>query len=93
MLPTLSYQFLMMGIYKENKKNKNDFIFIFIEMTDKISKEAFEYLNQIRANPKAAVAPLQEQLALFKGKILNIKGEIPLQTQEGADAVKGIQLT
>ena len=53
-------------------------------MSTKISKDAFEFLNVIRQDPKAAIPKLEKLLTYFKGKVLNIPGkECGLMTNEG----------
>ncbi|CAD8125984.1 unnamed protein product [Paramecium sonneborni] len=54
---------------------------------NKISKEAFEYLNKVRKDPKIAIPKLQELLQYFKGKTLYKPGEIAIITNEGDSAV------
>ncbi|CAD8085449.1 unnamed protein product [Paramecium sonneborni] len=55
---------------------------------EKIVKDAFDYLNQVRQNPTLAIPKLQELMKLFKGSILYKPGEIPLQTNEGTKVIQ-----
>ncbi|KAM3127860.1 hypothetical protein pb186bvf_020050 [Paramecium bursaria] len=58
-------------------------------MSTKISKDAFEFLNVIRQDPKAAIPKLEKLLTYFKGKVLNIPGkECGLMTNEGPQVIK-----
>ncbi|CAD8126105.1 unnamed protein product [Paramecium sonneborni] len=53
-----------------------------------ISIEAFEYLNQVRQDPKRAISQIKELITYFKGFVLYKPGEIPLQTNEGPQALQ-----
>ncbi|CAK63551.1 unnamed protein product (macronuclear) [Paramecium tetraurelia] len=55
---------------------------------DKIVKDAFDYLNQVRQNPTLPIPKLQELMKLFKGNVLYKPGEIPLQTNEGTKVIQ-----
>ncbi|CAD8171141.1 unnamed protein product [Paramecium pentaurelia] len=55
---------------------------------DKIVKDAFDYLNQVRQNPTLPIPKLQELMKLFKGSVLHKPGEIPLQTNEGTKVIQ-----
>ncbi|KAM3127861.1 hypothetical protein pb186bvf_020051 [Paramecium bursaria] len=54
-------------------------------MADQVSKEAFEYLNKIRQNPKIGIPALQEQVKAFRGKFLKVDGK-DIKTAEGVAA-------
>jgi uncharacterized protein YkwD len=45
-------------------------------------------VNAMRANPAAYAANLEQRLPFYKGKILRMPKRTPLQTNEGASAVK-----
>lgn len=55
----------------------------------KIAKEAFEYLNKLRKDPKIAIPKLNQRVGMFKGKEFHAPGEITLLTNEGAAVVQG----
>ncbi|CAD8077000.1 unnamed protein product [Paramecium primaurelia] len=55
---------------------------------DKIVRDAYDYLNQVRQNPTFPIPKLQELMKLFKGNVLHKPGEIPLQTIEGTKVIQ-----
>ncbi|CAK82989.1 unnamed protein product (macronuclear) [Paramecium tetraurelia] len=55
---------------------------------DKITQDAFNYLNQVRQNPTLPIPKLQNLMKLFKGSVLYKPGEIPLQTNEGTKVIQ-----
>ncbi|CAD8082988.1 unnamed protein product [Paramecium sonneborni] len=55
---------------------------------DKIVKNAFDYLNQVRQNPTLPISKLEELMKLFKGSVLYKPGETPLQTNEGTKVIQ-----
>ncbi|CAD8074642.1 unnamed protein product [Paramecium sonneborni] len=55
---------------------------------EKIAQEVFEYQNQIRMDPTIGIAPLEARLKYFKGNILHMPGQKPLQYKEGAPCVQ-----
>ncbi len=50
-------------------------------------RKVVEEINRARAHPKAYAAYLRPWLGRFEGKLLELPGEIPLETQEGRPAV------
>ncbi|CAD8158793.1 unnamed protein product [Paramecium pentaurelia] len=55
---------------------------------EKIAQEVFEYQNQLRMDPTIAIPPLEARLKYFKGNILHMPGQKPLQYKEGAPCVQ-----
>jgi len=52
-----------------------------------VTKECFDFVNMVRANPKVILPKLEEMKNSFKKKELCMKGQVPLRTFEGKSAV------
>ena len=55
---------------------------------DEIAEEIFREQNEVRRNPQSYIEKLQNSLKYYKDKILYKENEIPIETAEGAEAVK-----
>ena len=55
---------------------------------DEIAEEIFKEQNELRKNPQSYIEKLQNSLKYYSNKILFQKGEIPIATHEGEEAVK-----
>ena len=55
---------------------------------DEIAEEIFKEQNEVRKNPQSYIEKLQNSLKYYSNKILFQKGEIPIATHEGEEAVK-----
>lgn len=52
-----------------------------------VTKECFDFVNMVRANPKVILPKLEEMKKSFKKNVLSMKGQPSLPTQEGKSAV------
>jgi hypothetical protein len=57
------------------------------ESADSMAQSVFDEINKVRSDPAAYVAVLAPLIALFKDKVFERPGRVPMTTHEGAAAV------